>query len=186
MLENVKDAQKNFNHVGLEDTYSSNKFANNFKINEAKTRKVLSKYESSSDVFKSKPIKSHYEFDYPMLSARSKFNNIKSFTGKYTPNTNKNPTNPVAKLQNDSNWNSYDPYHSKSNEKTAKDFLRKRAISKYEVKAIEKITRNLQKDMRSIENVSGITKNDHTSDNKYKKQKSVISSHSSNWYIIFT
>ena len=183
MLENVKSSQNNFNYVGLEDSYFNDKFSNNFKINEAKTCKVSTKYDSSSDVFKSTLNKSHNEFDYPILSARSKFYNIKSISSKYTPNLKKNPTNPVSKLQNDSNWNSYDPYHSKSIEKTAKDFLKKRTVNKFEVKAIEKITRNLEKDMK--QSASDTTKN-HTSYNNFKKKKSISSNTSSNWYKLFT
>ena len=132
MLENVNNRKKSFKYFGFEDNYETTDTTNRLSVSQfnhhkSKPYKTASKYDSQSDIFKPN-VKSHNsEFDYPLLSSRSKYNN---FTGlgnstKYLPNSksSKKSSNDGKKLKNESIWGMHDPYNSLANEQLDKEYL---------------------------------------------------------------
>lgn len=121
--------------------------------------KTKTKYDSHSEIFRSAYAKSHNEFDYPLLSCRSKYSSISNLNNNNTINprylSNKsNRSNPQTTSNNTKSLknirSSGDPYNSLSNEQLAKDYLSKNSVNKSDEKAIERIITSLEKDMKSV------------------------------------
>lgn len=122
------------------------------------TTKTKTKYDSHSEIFRSAYAKSHNEFDYPLLSCRSKYSSISSLnnnTNNPKDLSNKsNRTNPQTNSKNTKLLknirSSGDPYNSLSNERLAKDYLSKNSVNRSDEQAIERIITSLEKDMKSV------------------------------------
>ena len=117
---------------------------------------VKTKYDSHSEIFRSAYAKSNNEFDYPLLSCRSKYSSISTLNNpsKYLSNKNRMQTNHNNNSKSLKNVRSTgDPYHSLANEQLAKDYLNKNSMNKSDERAIERIITSLEKDMKSVNSI---------------------------------
>ncbi len=132
---------------------------------------VKTKYDSHSEIFRSAYAKSNNEFDYPLLSCRSKYSSISTLNNpsKYLSNKNRMQTNHNNSKSLKNVRSTGDPYHSLANEQLAKDYLNKNSMNKSDERAIERIITSLEKDMKSVNSIrngaeSQQTKSLHKSD----------------------